>query len=792
MTNFNDYTDSPFSHHISFHKLFENYEQLSKSDDQFLAEKSKAILKLKREYPVLNNGFSDFESLETYKNQIQYILQDTFSPLLTHNEIKAAGIPFEDVIFNGSERFKKIIRDAGPEFRLKLMDMPKDEHYIMACSVILNFCYGYDLNFKRAFFYEIPDANGVLRYYKLAYNADFVDFIPTENAPKITQEDFDELIDNFHDIDLWKSKFPPNSYLFKGFVVSNMFDVTEDQSISNIKSQLISNVNPLEEYHLTDDFHQIFQSLLRIKDLKVGFSVFNKDEVTFERIHGKGIESFLLYNSEIEACTTALCESTFHKLIVEKQFIAISDLDKFQSSDEGNELAILKNQGIKSAILAPIADGGELLGILEIVSEQPKALNGVNANKLLDVMPFIVTSIKRAKREENNLIEAIIQQECTSIHPSVYWKFEKAARQFLKEKQQSGNQITFNKIVFEKIYPLFGQMDVKGSSEARNHATQMDLSLQLKSVSSIIKNLISEYNLPIYSQLKFQVNNLLSELETSFRVDSEQKITTFLKNDIEKLFRFLAEKNDKIKDSIEDYFSQIDDELDVIYFHRKHYDDTIQLINKNMAALLDDKQVDAQAMYPHYFERFKTDGVEHNMYIGESINQKGGFNDIYLYNLRLWQLQIMCEMENAFYQQQNQYPIMLDVASMILVFNQPLSIRFRMDEKHFDIDGTYNARYEVVKKRVDKAVIKGTDERVTEKGKITIFYSQKQDELEYLRYIRFLQSKSLLAEPIEIVELEDLQGITGLRAIRVPILYHKPDNGKAFYTYNDLMKEIEL
>jgi hypothetical protein len=26
-----------------------------------------------------------------------------------------------------------------------------------------------------------------------------------------------------------------------------------------------------------------------------------------------------------------------------------------------------------------------------------------------------------------------------------------------------------------------------------------------------------------------------------------------------------------------------------------------------------------------------------------------------------------------------------------------------MDEKRFDVDGTYNARYEVVKKRIDKA-----------------------------------------------------------------------------------------
>merc|ERR1712008_454516 len=111
--------------------------------------------------------------------------------------------------------------------------------------------------------------------------------------------------------------------------------------------------------------------------------------------------------------------------------------------------------------------------------------------------------------------------------------------------------------------------------------------------------------------------------------------------------------------------------------------DAVALINKEMAALLDKKQIEAQDMYPHYFERFKTDGVEHNMYIGESITKENSFSPIYLYNLRLWQLQVMCEMENSFYLMQPHIPVKLDVASMILVFNQPLSISFRMDEKQF-------------------------------------------------------------------------------------------------------------
>ena len=55
-----------------------------------------------------------------------------------------------------------------------------------------------------------------------------------------------------------------------------------------------------------------------------------------------------------------------------------------------------------------------------------------------------------------------------------------------------------------------------------------------------------------------------------------------------------------------------------------------------------------------------------------------------------------------------------------------------MDQKQFDVDGAYNVRYEIVKKRIDKSYIKGTTERLTQAGKIAIVYSNDSDATEYL------------------------------------------------------------
>ncbi len=791
MIDINENIESPLELKVSFDKLLKHYESLAENVDEFIAAKAKRVLKTADKYPILRTGFSDMSVLKEREKEISLILQDSFSPVLTKNEIKTASVPFHNMIFNSSERFKSIIEAAGDDFELEIKNMPVDDRYIIACTIILSICYGYQLNFKRPFYYEIPDTNGIMQYYKILYNADFTEIIPSENAPKITQEDVDELLDNFDNIDIWKKKFPLKSYIFKGFVISNIFNVTDDQSISNIKSNLIGEDKRKDEGFM-EDFQEIFRSLLGLKDLQVGFSIYNEEEDAFERVYGAGMNSFLLNKLDFKKCRGTLCNLSYRSLLEEKKFYTISDVDKYYKLSKGKapQYKTLHEQNIKSAILAPIANESGLLGILEIVSEVPKVLNSINANKLIDVMPFIISAVERSKKEEENLIEAIIQKECTSIHPSVHWRFEKEAKEFIKD-EMNGDEPRFNKIAFENVYPLYGQIDIKKSSQTRNIATQKDLRIQLTLIEDIIKEAIKIEPLPIYEQFLFQIDEFVDGLDNHFQVDSEQQISAFIKQDIEPLFDHLKE-NEKVRSQISDYFDRIDNKVNVIYEHRKDYDDTIALVNNEMATMLDKKQVEAQAMYPHYFERFKTDGVEHNMYIGESITKDDSFNPIYLYNLRLWQLQVMCEMENTFYMMQSEFPIKLDVASMILVFNQPLSISFRMDEKQFDVDGTYNARYEIVKKRVDKAFIKGTNRRITQKGKITIVYSQKQDEIEYLRYVKFLQSKKYLDDDVEILELEDLQAVTGLKAIRVSVLYHTNEDDKAFYTYDDLMKEINL
>ncbi|WP_445381126.1 GAF domain-containing protein [Robiginitalea sp. IMCC43444] len=775
---------------ISFDKYLRHYDQLLNHGSAFEREKAEKILNAQKPFPFLRDGFADVNLLEEHEEVIQVILQDSFADVLGDNEIKAVSFPYFNEMFNPSRRLRKILQEAGPDFTPELKNQQEGLDYIMACTVILNFHYGYHLDFSRPYFFEIPDAKGVINYYRVLYNADFMEIFPTENSPEITQDIVDELLARPEDVEFWKSRIPPESFVGKGFVIVNMFNVTAEHSISAIKSELIASDKRGSDRFM-DELQDTFRSFFRLKDLKVGFIKYNHKDNRFERIYGNGIKSFILHEKDMEFCNEALCNGSYDKLLRQKTYFVVPDVKKYAAMAEGKGFyKNLEKQGVGSAIFAPIASKGELLGILEVVSGQKKVLNGVNATKLDDVMPYIVSAVIRSRIEEENLIDAIIQHEYTTVHDSVLWRFKEEAKQFIIDELQ-GRQPSFKEIVFDEVYPLYGQIDIKGSSTARNAAIQRDLIIQLSRINSIMEKAKASTSLPIYEELSFRVANHIDEIKEMLHTNSEQAIFNFIQEEMVPVLAHLKKENTDLAAEIEAYEAEIDPETQSFYDHRRNYDQSVMRTNKTLAGLLDKRQSDAQQMYPHYFERYKTDGVEHNMYIGDSISSGKKFDMLYLSNLRLWQLQVMVEMENAYYNLKKELPVKLDVASLVLVYNTSLSIRFRMDEKRFDVDGTYNARYEVIKKRIDKSYIKGTEQRLTQAGKLVIVYSQKSDELEYLRYISFLKSKGCFTNNIEIVELEGLQGVSGLKAIRAEVLYKSGEDKDRMYTYEDLMETLK-
>jgi len=759
--------EKPFEVKFSFQKLFDYWKGLTKSKDKGIASHAKELLKKVEHAKELHQPFEDQRILIKYEAEIRLLMSHLFPEQLTKNEIKAGSMPFMPVYFNPTERFHNIIEQAGVDFTMQIRNLDPASMYIGACVFLLNFKFGANLDYKRSMFLDIPDVQGLTRHYRILFNGDFTTFHVSKDFKGLSDEDLKLLMDNADNLELWKEKIPPKSFTFEGFAIMNLFDVTYEEVISSLKADLLKK-DALQSPELIESIQSRIRELYNMPDLQLGFAAFDSNNAMLKSLGFTFWNSILMDGGTEEKCTTLLCSNSYDHLVTHKKSMAISCIDH-EPKDSMVVKRLLK-KGLKSYIAYPLKYNDQFIGMLELGSPYPYKLNSVVASKLEEVAPLFTIAMKRMLDEHETELEAIVQEKFTAIHPAVSWRFFEAAEN-LNQKRQLYEAEDIEAISFRDVYPLYGQSDIKNSSTERSKGIQADLVDQLNQASLVLDKAIKIISLPIYQELNYRIKKCVENLEKGLNAGDELNLLDFLKVEVNPVFDHLKLQNVEIKAAVEEYNSMLDPELGVIYNKRKDFEQSVTILNDKISDFLEKKQVQAQKMFPHYFEKYQTDGVEYNIYIGQSLVNNQQFDQVYLHNLRLWQLMTTVEIENVIDRYREHFPLPLQICSLILVHSTPMAIKFSMDEKQFDVDGAYNIRYEIVKKRIDKAYVKGTKERLTQPHKIAIVYSQDKEAQEYIKYLEYLKSIEYIGEEIEWLELQDLQGASGLKALRVAVRF---------------------
>ena len=781
---------SPFYSVISFHKVIDALKEIAEKDEiPYRANYAQSLLNEVAKVPELYTGITSKTTI--YKNieLIHYLLADLFPTALTHNEIKAVSLPFQNFNFNFTKRFQQIIIDAGEEFEINIRNFSNEQYYIFSCCLILNSCYGENFDLSRPLFYDIPDKNGILRHYRIVYNGDFTELIPTDNAKKISKKNIELLKQSYDNIEIWKKMFPPHSWILKGFGIITLFDATIENAISNIKSSLLKAGQESVEVSLG---RNTIRSVFKINNLEYGACFIDDETNKFTDLTMRTdlTSTFSLYGQDVSKELLQSAQSFFDEVRSNSGYYCVTDIEKlYQVTEWIPYLNFLKEQNVRSFILAPIKKTDAFQAYIEIISDTPYALNTINANKLNDLMPLINDTFERYHYELKNEVDAIIQREYTTIHPSVNWKFENEAKRYFYAKNSTDNVPTdeiLKEIVFENVHPLYGETDIKGSTAFRRKATVTDLKKQLKEILSILENAKTKEQSLLFDQRISEVNYWKERLK-KHQFMAESQIHHYILTAIHPLFQQLKTKS-AVKKQIANYFELLDTKTQRFCTQRKKYDTAIQTINKNITDTIDKEQIAIQQVYPHYFERFRTDGVEHNLFIGSSVTPRQIFDIIYLYNLRLWQLQVMCKMIMQHHKWQSETKFDLHLTSLILAYNEQISIRFRMDEKRFDVEGNTDIRFEVLKKRLAKAMIKDTKERLVQQDVLAVVYLNETEKHHYTDYLLYLKSKNYLIGDIEEVFIEDLQDINDLEALRIKINTDFNPEDFIIYSYSDFIR----
>jgi hypothetical protein len=538
------------------------------------------------------------------------------------------------------------------------------------------------------------------------------------------------------------------------------------EAINNIKNYLLH----LDSFNDVETFSKLqeeVRKLIGVPGISIGITpfFFINDRFVFSAIHS--VNSLFLKNLETQEEKEKASEGLKIHFNQNQAPLVIPEITE-EALLSFSFVNHLRQQGWNGLIVCPLRNHNELIGVLEIVAAEPGVITEDILKKIDIALPLFELAVNRTWAALDAKIDKVIKEQFTAIQPSVEWRFTEGALNYLL-KSEADEEAKLDPIQFDNVYPLYGSIDIRNSSTERNKAIQKDMLEQLDLASAIIVIAKKEKSFPLLTEVEFKIKKFRHSISNIILSDDEIAINQFFKKEVVELLHQLKDIYPSLEEEITNYFNSTNSIVDMVYHHRKEFDESIMVINKALARFMDKEQQAAQQIYPHYFERFVTDGLDFNMYVGQSIAPRIPFTDFYLRNLKLWQLSTLARAAVLTHNLVNSLPVQLQTTQLILAHHYPISISFRAAERKFDVEGAYNIRYEIIKKRIDKVHLKDTNERLTQPGKIAIVFSQPDEAAEYLKYIEFLTEQGLLKDDVERLDLEELQGVSGLKALRVAV-----------------------
>jgi len=721
----------------------------------------------------LNDEIVSPEDIYKHELLLEYMYA-CLSPTLLAEDKLAWGLcfPMRAITFYGTSQMYSLldIKQKNQENYVvsKTSEESKREHLRFIYSFILNELYEFQPSIKDKYHSVLKTDTRLHGYFHIGINTDFIEVRAKRPLPELTFREIQLYLTDESGIERIQEILPLNMFEFRGISVLTITEVTASQAIETIKKIRVT-PSPGDEEASYKEVIQSLKTLVQNADIE--FDLFPFVRVNNKMVYGyvKG-GSGLLFSvwgerslspeafQEIAEAYAANPNSFFSPDIQAESREMFPWLDKFIALN------------VKSMALIPVFHNHVVVGVLGMHTYNGARFNEKTVALLEPALSPIAQLLQVYIDEFNIEIENIIKEKYTSIQPSVQWKFNEAAWHHLHDKKKNLPLINEN-ISFNNVYPFYGAIDIRNSTTERNSASRADLGLHLSMLRETLELLNKTYSSSLLEEIMFNCkkwNDLLKEGELN--TTEENNLNIFLKEETSDYLKIISQSYPGTKKVAEKYLQSISENNSDVYKHRQALEVSMQMINTVINNYFESEKEKLQQSYPCYFEKFRTDGVEYDIYIGQSIAPDKIFNHFHLKNLRLWQLSSMAAVVKKIRLLTPDMPVKLSTTQLIFIHNHTIDISFRADERKFDVEGAYNIRYQMIKKRIDKVLIRNTQERLTQPDKLALIYFNRRDIEDYLPFVKYLQETGVLNMETEDLDLEDLQGLSGLKALRIAVL----------------------
>ncbi|PUV23167.1 GAF domain-containing protein [Sphingobacterium athyrii] len=712
-------------------------------------------------------------NLSAYKDILQLIYSLSVSLIDTDpKRYWALATPLAEEAFYGTDAFFDLWKNRLEEQDIQdqLQDgEPLNNQEKLIYTLIFERLYGLPAKENNTIVYHHLNEKGeIIDYYDLTIDFKFVDIKPKKELPQFNLRN---LTKNTNDASLFNWDHVINAIKLEDFELSGFTMLTVKKSslehtIKRIQSILLDLAT--YNYHLfLSDLEKIIAPILKSTDTI--FSLFPLFQLNGLPFFDYSITNKSILISEANASNSYTnINPQVANYLKHPHLIFYNTLDAIKNTTSIFDERI-KASGVKTYLCIPLIHNHALSGIMEIYSHQLDQLDNETIQSLRTLVPLLSQLSYDITAEFRKRIDEIIINRFTTIQPAVQWKFNHIAAQYIQELENDEQNTHIKPVIFEEVYPLYGAIDVKDSTVIRNASILKDFSFKVKQLALLIDELSRDGTHQLIIDFSKRVDQITMSLDQISFDESMVKIIEFFRKDVQPFIEAARREFSTKHAIIEHYAKHFFTNRETGEFYRNEFETSLWKINQIISKELNHFNSFIQGNYPSYFQKFRTDGIEYDIYIGESITPQQTFSKEFINIFRRQQIISMARIALKAHHAKQDLPITLETTQLIFINPHSIDISFREDERRFDVEGSLNIRYEIIKKRIDKIRVKRTKERLTQVNKIAIVYLSDEVLEDLNLSIQAIYDMGIIERTVEHLKLEDVQGIVGLKAIRLTV-----------------------
>ena len=236
-------TKNPFESILDLSGLIQFWKLNLRENNAFKYFPAESLLQQIDAAKELHGPIEDMSVVEKHRDLIGLLLSAVFPSATSDTLLMAAHRPFHPTGIFATPKYLEVLPFDRVRRDIRLIGKGADiesGRLFGAFFYILHKFYHTHASLDVPILIGVPDANtGLEKIYKVELDYRFVEAETKGDVPTLDSATIDMLLNNPYDIDLWTKHLQPEKFILRGFVLSNLVDVTDQETLSSIKYYLL-------------------------------------------------------------------------------------------------------------------------------------------------------------------------------------------------------------------------------------------------------------------------------------------------------------------------------------------------------------------------------------------------------------------------------------------------------------------------------------------------------------------------------------------------------------------------